>query len=73
MTVRIFLELKNLSNNIQQGGESSALKFLDSFLNYRHHGYSKKISSPITAENSCSRLSPHIAFGTISVKKLLVN
>ena len=66
-----FLELKNLSNNIQQGGESSALKFLDSFLNYRHHGYSKKISSPITAENSCSRLSPHIAFGTISVKKII--
>ena len=66
-----FLELKNLSNNIQQGGESLALKALDSFLNFRHHGYSKKISSPISAENSCSRLSPHIAFGTISVKKII--
>ena len=31
----------------------------------------QKISSPITAENSCSRLSPHIAFGTISVKKII--
>ena len=29
------------------------------------------MSSPITAEYSCSRLSPHIAFGTISIKSII--
>ena len=28
------------------------------------------MSSPLTAIDSCSRLSPHIAFGTISVKEI---
>ena len=32
-----------------------------------------KMSSPLTAENSCSRLSPHITFGTISIKSILRN
>ena len=29
------------------------------------------MSSPITAEYSCSRLSPHITFGTISIKSII--
>ena len=31
------------------------------------------MSSPLTAENSCSRLSPHITFGTITIKSILRN
>ena len=29
------------------------------------------MSSPLTAENSCSRLSPHISFGTISIRSIV--
>ena len=31
----------------------------------------KKMSSPLTAEDSCSRLSPHLSFGTISIKFII--
>ena len=29
------------------------------------------MSSPLTAEYSCSRLSPHLSFGTISIKYII--
>ena len=57
--------------NCQKGGESNAIECLNSFLEDRHKGYSKKMSSPLTAEDSCSRLSPHLSFGTISIKSII--
>ena len=57
--------------SIQKGGEDEALDCLSTFLNRRHKDYSQKMSSPITAEYSCSRLSPHITFGTISIKSII--
>ena len=29
------------------------------------------MSSPLTAEDSCSRLSPHLSFGTVSMKYIV--
>ena len=29
------------------------------------------MSSPLSSENSCSRLSPHITFGTISIRDIV--
>ena len=60
----------NLKNNIQTGGSSNAYDLLNSFLMDRSNGYSRNMSSPIEAEHSCSRLSPHISFGTISVREI---
>ena len=59
--------------NCQRGGEDNALNCLNTFLNERHKNYSKKMSSPLTAEDSCSRLSPHLSFGTISIKNIIKN
>ncbi len=59
-----------LNMQIQKGGSLEADRLLDSFLFERCEGYSKKMSSPIDAENSCSRLSPHIAFGSISIRQI---
>ena len=59
------------SASVQKGGEDEARNCLNTFLNSRHKDYSQKMSSPITAEYSCSRLSPHIAFGTISIKSII--
>ena len=57
--------------NCQKGGENNAICTLNSFVQKRHKNYSKKMSSPLTAENSCSRLSPHLTFGTISIKSVI--
>ncbi|MHC4940520.1 MAG: deoxyribodipyrimidine photolyase, partial [Planctomycetota bacterium] len=54
----------------QQGGEREAHRILDSFLHDRGRHYRKEMSSPRTAWDSCSRLSPHLAYGTISTRQV---
>ncbi|AJI72374.1 hypothetical protein FTDG_01598 [Francisella tularensis subsp. novicida GA99-3548] len=54
----------------QKGGRIRALRILDSFLYQRGCSYTKEMSSPVTAFKSCSRLSPYIAFGVISLKEI---
>ncbi len=63
------IDALNLSK-IQKGGEKLASELLESFFEYRVDGYSKKMSCPREAEIACSRLSPHIAFGSISIRKI---
>jgi len=53
----------------QKGGSHKAHDLLDTFLGGRGENYQKEMSSPITAENSCSRLSPHFAHGTLSLRQ----
>lgn len=55
--------------NRQPGGSLEAQTLLKTFLYERGKEYSKEMSSPVTAFDSCSRLSPHFAFGTISVRE----
>ncbi|WP_299687295.1 FAD-binding domain-containing protein [uncultured Tateyamaria sp.] len=50
----------------QQGGRDMALSLLGSFLTERGRHYRKDMSSPVTGEMSCSRLSPYLAFGCLS-------
>jgi deoxyribodipyrimidine photo-lyase len=52
----------------QRGGERVAGDVLDDFLSRRGRHYSGGISSPLTAPTSCSRLSPYLAFGAISMR-----
>ena len=49
-------------------GEGAAWDTLQSFLQGRARDYRRAMSSPITAEDGCSRLSAHLAFGTISMR-----
>ncbi|RVU84705.1 deoxyribodipyrimidine photo-lyase [Leucothrix sargassi] len=56
---------------IQLGGRSQALFCYSSFLKERGRNYSFGMSSPLTAFSSCSRLSPHITFGTISLREVV--
>jgi deoxyribodipyrimidine photo-lyase len=42
---------------------------LASFLADRGVDYRKAMSSPVTAFDACSRISPHLAFGTLSVRQ----
>jgi len=54
----------------QTGGEALAHELLESFLATRGKFYSKHMSSPGTADVSCSRLSPYITYGCISLKQV---
>lgn len=54
----------------QIGGRRAALELLDSFLAGRGRNYRREMSSPLTAETSCSRLSPHLAWGTLSMREV---
>ena len=52
----------------QHGGERAARELLEDFLARRGRHYSGGISSPLSAPMSCSRLSPYLAFGAISMR-----
>ncbi|MDE2417986.1 MAG: deoxyribodipyrimidine photo-lyase [Burkholderiales bacterium] len=53
---------------LQPPGEKAARQTLKSFLQVRGYDYRKALSSPLSAEEGCSRLSPHLAFGTLSMR-----
>ena len=55
---------------VQRGGRSEALKVLDSFLSDRSERYMTTISKPGVSARHCSRLSTHIAYGTLSVREI---
>lgn len=55
---------------LQKGGRAEGLKILTSFLDHRGENYTKEMSSPVTAFDSCSLLSAHIAFGTVSIREV---
>ncbi len=54
----------------QAAGESAAWDSLSSFFDSRGHDYRRAMSSPLSAADSCSRLSAHLAFGTISMRSV---
>ncbi len=60
--------IKIYSKNFQPGGESYALQYLQSFVETRHINYAKHISKPALARKSCSRLSPYLAWGNVSMR-----
>lgn len=55
---------------LQVGGRAAALAYLDSFLHERGADYSTAMSSPVTAYTSCSRISPYLTFGCVSVREV---
>ena len=52
----------------QQGGESTAWRYLNSFLRERHLNYSKHISKPFWSRTGCGRISPYLAYGNLSMR-----
>ena len=56
---------------IPAGGEQAAQDTLHSFLTVRGVNYMREMSSPLSAETSCSRLSAPLAFGTVSLREVL--
>lgn len=55
-------------SSFQPGGESFAWKYLDSFLKKRSVNYANHISKPALSRKSCSRISPYLSYGNISMR-----
>ncbi|HQW69849.1 MAG TPA: deoxyribodipyrimidine photo-lyase [Flavobacterium sp.] len=56
------------NTNFQQGGEYWAWRYMDSFIKERYVNYSKHISKPNLSRKGCSRLSPYLTYGNISMR-----
>lgn len=54
----------------QIGGRRNGLALLDSFLSVRGAPYRRAMSSPLEGADACSRLSPHLAWGTLSMREV---
>jgi len=54
----------------QKGGSEMAWKYADTFFKERHKNYMHHISKPAFARESCSRLSPYIAWGNVSIRQI---
>jgi deoxyribodipyrimidine photo-lyase len=54
----------------QKGGTSTGMRYLNSFLKERVVNYSKHISKPELGRHSCSRISPYIAWGNLSMRQV---
>ncbi len=63
-------EISESSDKFQKGGEKLAHQYLRSFLSSRVMNYNQHISKPLAARKSCSRLSPYLAWGNISVRQV---
>ncbi len=55
----------------QRGGREQGLAVLTDFLSERSLGYRGGISSPLRAPSACSRLSAHLAYGTLSLREVV--
>ena len=54
----------------QPGGEQNAYRYMDSFMTERIALYAKSISKPLESRRGCSRLSPYIAWGCLSIRQV---
>jgi deoxyribodipyrimidine photo-lyase len=57
--------------NRQLGGLAEAQECLTTFLQGRGANYRRAMSSPLLAQDACSRLSPYLAFGVLSVRQVV--
>lgn len=57
-------------SNMQQGGETQALRVLDDFFDVRGKSYQNFISKPLGSQISCSRMSAYLAWGNISLRQM---
>ncbi|MEO1205749.1 MAG: FAD-binding domain-containing protein [Pseudomonadota bacterium] len=54
----------------QRGGRLRGIGLLNSFLTARGQDYRREMSSPVTAFEACSRLSAHLAYGSLSMREI---
>ena len=61
--------LSNYPDLFLKAGEKNAWKYLTSFCDERGKNYNKHISKPLESRQSCSRISPYLAWGNLSIRQ----
>ncbi len=61
-------EIKEPNPNFQLGGTSMGGRYLKSFLSERYVNYSRHISKPLLSRKGCSRISPYLTYGNLSMR-----
>ena len=60
----------DLNSTFQRGGRTTGLKYLNSFFKERYTNYMFHISKPELARKGCSRISPYLAWGNLSIREV---
>lgn len=55
----------------QPGGRYAGLRELEDFLQHRVRHYARSLSSPLKAFSGCSRLSPYLTWGCLSLREVV--
>ncbi|MBO0932828.1 FAD-binding domain-containing protein [Fibrella aquatilis] len=63
-------ELGQPDSRFQPGGEANAHRYLQSWVTERIALYGASISKPLESRKGCSRLSPYIAWGCLSIRQV---
>ena len=63
-------QLEHYPKSFQPAGEGMAWRYLHSFLKERGFNYQKHISKPTESRISCSRVSPFLSWGNLSVRQV---
>jgi deoxyribodipyrimidine photo-lyase len=64
------MRLKEYPKQFQPAGEENAWRYIKSFAKERGFDYQNHISKPYESRRSCSRLSPFLAWGNMSIKQV---
>jgi deoxyribodipyrimidine photo-lyase len=56
--------------NMQPAGTANGMSYLRSFLETRNQSYARHISRPLQSRTSCSRISPYISWGNLSMRQV---
>ena len=68
-TKKLETQLKEYPKQYQPAGEANAWRYIKSFTSQRGFNYQKHISKPNESRMGCSRLSPYLAWGNMSIKQ----
>jgi deoxyribodipyrimidine photo-lyase len=63
-------KLEDYPKQYQPAGEENSWRYLHSFTQKRGFNYHRHISKPTESRIACSRLSPYLAWGNISIKQV---
>ena len=69
MPTKLKTELNQYPKQYQPAGEQNAWRYLKSFTQKRGFNYQRHISKPTESRTACSRLSPYLAWGNLSIKQ----
>ncbi len=69
LPTKLLKQLAEYPKNYQPAGEKNAWRYLKSFASKRGFNYHRHISKPTESRISCSRLSPYLAWGNISIRQ----